>query len=69
MNHCKIVEDLLPLYLDHLTSEETSEYIRKHMENCSMCMQNYKRMYAEYHSTEEVFIPNLLLQMEKIGLK
>lgn len=44
MNHCKIVEDLLPLYLDGLTSPETVEYIQEHLESCAACSEIYQRM-------------------------
>lgn len=37
---CKIVRDLIPLYLDNLSSEESSELIEKHCLECSEC-QNY----------------------------
>lgn len=47
MNHCKIVEDLLPLYLDGLTSRETAEYILAHLESCAACSQIYQRMKSD----------------------
>ena len=47
MNHCKIVEDLLPLYLDELTSPETAEYIQEHLEICPACSAIYQRMKSD----------------------
>ncbi|MBQ7230887.1 MAG: zf-HC2 domain-containing protein [Oscillospiraceae bacterium] len=47
MNHCKIVEDLLPLYLDNLTSPETAEYIQEHLNGCSACSEIYQRMKSD----------------------
>ena len=32
---CNIVNDLLPLYMDDLTSEETNSFIKKHLEAVS----------------------------------
>lgn len=37
MNHCKIVEDLMPLYLDELVNPETAEYVAGHLEECAEC--------------------------------
>lgn len=34
---CEIVRDLLPLYLEGLTSEETSRAVRAHLEACPAC--------------------------------
>ena len=30
---CKVVQDLLPSYIEKLTSKETNEYIEKHLNN------------------------------------
>lgn len=34
---CEIVQDLLPSYLDHLTSDVTTHAIQEHMETCNNC--------------------------------
>ena len=34
---CKIVQDLLPTYIEDLTSEETNQYIEEHIKNCNDC--------------------------------
>lgn len=44
---CCIVKDLLPGYIDGLTSEETNEEIRIHLENCSACNTVYRQMSEE----------------------
>lgn len=44
---CCIVRDLLPGYIDGLTSEETNEEIRIHLENCSACNTVYRQMSEE----------------------
>lgn len=41
---CKIIEDLLPNYIDKLTNEETNEFIEEHLEKCDKCNENYKNM-------------------------
>ena len=44
---CCIVKDLLPGYIDGLTSEETNEEIKMHLENCSSCNTIYRQMTEE----------------------
>lgn len=40
MNHeCAIVCDLIPLYVENLTSAETSCFVKNHIESCSGCRQ------------------------------
>lgn len=39
---CSIVKDLLPLYMDNLCSEETSFFIRNHLDECEDCCKDYK---------------------------
>lgn len=41
---CKIVQDLLPNYIEKLTNEETNMYIEEHLKECSKCKQIFKNM-------------------------
>lgn len=36
-NDCKIVQDLLPNYIENLTLKETNEYVESHIEQCKEC--------------------------------
>ena len=42
--NCKIVQDLLPNYIDGLTNEETNKYIEKHLQECKECSKVYETM-------------------------
>lgn len=35
--NCKIIEDLLPLYLDNIVSNETKTFVEDHLKECSNC--------------------------------
>ncbi|MDO5715769.1 MAG: zf-HC2 domain-containing protein [Tissierellia bacterium] len=59
-NKCKIVQDLLPLYVDGVVHEKTKEFIEKHLKECNDCKQLLKDM------TEEVQLP---LEQEDSFLK
>lgn len=50
---CEIVQDLLPSYVDGLTSDETNEAIKDHLANCASCREMYERMKADETSPEE----------------
>lgn len=39
--HCNIIRDLLPSYLDGVTSEESNQMIDKHFAECSECKKAY----------------------------
>ena len=44
---CEIVQDLLPSYVDGLTSDKTNEAIKDHLAKCSACHAMYERMKAD----------------------
>lgn len=41
---CKIVQDLLPNYIEKLTNEETNKYIEEHLNGCEDCRRVLKEM-------------------------
>lgn len=43
MTDCKLVEDLMPLYADELTSPETNEWIETHLAQCPECRAMWNR--------------------------
>lgn len=44
---CKIVQDLLPNYIERLTDEVTNEYIEEHIAKCSECANALKAMNGD----------------------
>ncbi len=41
---CEMIQDLLPLYLDDVCSEESKKAIEKHLSECSACKEFYAAM-------------------------
>ena len=41
---CAIVRDLLPSYIDGLTSQETNESVKAHLNECTSCRAAYREM-------------------------
>lgn len=50
---CKIVQDLLPNYIEKLTNEETNNYIEEHLKECSECKQVLENMKIELKTNKE----------------
>lgn len=44
---CAVVRDLLPLYMEQLTSEETNQIIEEHLKDCKSCNSRYDAMREE----------------------
>ena len=41
---CNIIEDLVPLYIDDICSDETKKMIKEHLKDCSECQQKLEQM-------------------------
>lgn len=50
---CNIIQDLLPNYIDKLTSNETNKYIEKHIKECEKCHNMLRNMQSEDTIEEE----------------
>lgn len=46
---CKIVQDLLPSYIDDLTTNETNDYINEHLEKCKECVTILEKMKKDFN--------------------
>lgn len=44
---CRIIQDLLPNYIEKLTNEETNKYIEEHLAECPECTQILKNMQKD----------------------
>lgn len=43
-NECNIIRDILPLYLENMVSDDTTEFVKEHLENCNECRNEYEGM-------------------------
>lgn len=53
---CSIVKDLLPLYIDDVTCEDTKEFIKNHVANCGDCareLELLKRDITAMNTTKQ----------------
>ena len=42
--NCSIVDDLLPLYLEDICSEDSKVALKEHLQECSACQEKFARM-------------------------
>ena len=49
---CSVVKDLLPNYIEKLTSEETNQEIDQHLSECESCTKVYEEMQTEVPSED-----------------
>jgi hypothetical protein len=52
---CELVQDLMPLYIDELTSELSNTEIEIHLEECDQCKNRYNRLKSttDYDKSEK----------------
>ena len=46
---CKIVQDLLPNYIENLTNEETNKFIDEHLKECNECQKIFEIMKKDFN--------------------
>ena len=52
---CKIVQDLLPNYIEKLTNDETNKFVELHLNECEECKKVYNNMKKELEpKTEQI---------------
>ncbi|MGI5883968.1 MAG: zf-HC2 domain-containing protein [Candidatus Spyradocola sp.] len=44
---CAVAQDLMPLVLDKVCSEESSQFVEEHVQSCGECREVWTRMQAE----------------------
>ena len=70
--NCNVIRDLLPLYIDKISSEETNKLIEEHFEECEECKKYYEIMKDETKVSdidEEKVLKKFSKKMKKKRLK
>ncbi|GIO22764.1 zf-HC2 domain-containing protein [Oceanobacillus sp. J11TS1] len=71
MNH-SVFRDLVPNYIEHLTSEETNKQMEKHMEQCKDCREYVKELQEDLsieHTNEHKDEKRNIDYLKKVRLK
>lgn len=46
-NECNVIKDLIPNYIERLTSAETTQYIENHLSTCNECKKVFENMNSD----------------------
>ena len=65
---CEIIRDLLPLYVEELTSKESSEAVSEHLKICAECRKEYEEMKSGETKTHQAQ-PEEIKPLKKIMQK
>ncbi len=44
---CEVIQDLLPLYIDNVCSDESNRIVTEHLRECEVCQNMYENMKSE----------------------
>ncbi len=66
---CNLIKDLLPTYIDGLTSVETNEFIQNHLQQCKKCKELYENMNANLNEKENSEDQKKIRILKKINHK
>lgn len=62
---CEIVQDLLPNYVEELTSDYTRQAVEEHLKICNVCYDMCMRMQGEFGEEQEIVEERKKTQPEK----
>lgn len=43
-NECNIIRDILPLYVEHMVSDDTTSFVEEHLESCAECREELTKL-------------------------
>ncbi len=66
---CKIIQDLLPNYIEKLTNEETNHFIEEHLKECTECQHIFENMQKELKVNTEKRDEREVRYMKKFSSK
>lgn len=64
-NYCKIVQDLLPSYIEKLTDEETNKFVEEHINSCDKCKKIYNELLNSNNEKEKTIAKKEIKYMKK----
>lgn len=67
-NVCKYIEDILPTYIENLTSEDTNTFVEEHLKSCENC-KNVLTNMKENIEKEEIENTEIIKKIKKYKKK
>ena len=50
---CNVIQDIMPLYVDEIVSEDTKKLVEEHLKECEDCRKEMEKMRAK------IILPNI----------
>lgn len=69
MKDCKIVQDLMPNYIDNLTSKDSNEYVENHLKECKECTNYFNEMKSKIELDNTATVKQEIDYMKKAKKK
>lgn len=69
MKDCKIIQDLMPNYIDNLTSTQSNEYVENHLKDCEECTNYFNEMKSKIELSKTDSIKQEIDYMKKANKK
>ncbi len=52
--NCNVIQDILPLYIDHEVSNDTKELVEEHLQNCEICQRIYYDTKTDFENDMKI---------------
>ena len=52
-NECSIVQDIMPLYVEEMVSDDTVSFVREHLKDCPRCRAELEKLQKEKERLED----------------
>ena len=52
--NCNVIQDILPLYIDEVVSDDTKELVEEHLQNCEICQRVYNETKADLENDMKI---------------
>ena len=53
---CNVIQDILPLYIDDVVSDDTKELVEEHLQNCEICQRVYHETKTDLENDMKVSV-------------
>ena len=54
--NCNVIQDILPLYIDDVVSDDTKELVEEHLQNCEICQRVYHETKTDLENDMKVSV-------------
>ena len=55
--NCNVIQDILPLYIDDVVSDDTKELVEEHLQNCEICQRVYHETKTDLENDMKISAP------------